>query len=656
MPMPTPISPRLPRCPRRPRPAHRITPAARAFLASCGVFVALGAAGVPVSARAFAQDAPPASLDGLAADALDERTLDNLVAWARLHGYLRHFNPSQWAWTTDMNALLRDGFAAVLPARTPAELAEALRTLMAPVGGASRVWATGDEAPPTPDLRAGARDEVGAVSAWRHEGFTPTMTQNGPMFSRRILHNITAHEALRYGMAPDHPYVVELPGGVTARVHHAAYVDRKGNVLPDPPPVSRVRREWPNDWDYTRAGERLAAVAEAWSLVQHFHPSIDRDAIGWERALRDGLRDALAASDRAGTLRAVQRMLAKLGDAQAEAWDPKEVAPGVPPLHAEMVEGAVVVTAVDGEAADLGVRVGDEIVSIDGVRTGDALAEWRARMGGATPEACDVRALLAALCGRPMSEIALEVRSPTGAVRKVVARRSRPAFVAVDDGSEPIRQIAPDIVYVDGSRATDEDILEQAKTVLQSPGVIVDLRSPFTDLGMPTLGWLVDAPAETSEQYVLTPVHPDFHEIIARRITTRVTPNPGRAMGKFVFLVGPQTRGDAEFAALTAQDFDLGFLVGTHTAGAAGRPADGVLPGGLRIQWTGLDVRAASGTEIFGRGVPPDVEAPRTRSAARAGQDPAVDAAVRLLNDHFESLRRDAQNAATQDAQPSPAP
>ena len=114
---------------------------------------------------------------------------------------------------------------------------------------------------------------------------------------------------------------------------------------------------------------------------------------------------------------------------------------------------------------------------------------------------------------------------------------------------------------------------------------------------------------------------------------------PANMMGKMVFLTGPATRGDSEFAVLTMLDYNLGVIVGERTAGAPAMAAIGVLPGGLEIAWTGIESRSLSGEEIFAHGVPPNVEAPRTRRPLAAGRDDAIDAAVRTLDEIFEAIR-----------------
>lgn len=254
--------------------------AARAIIASGGFLFA-------IASPALAQDQPPAttavSLNALQDDRITEELLDRLEAWTRLHGYIQFFHPSEWAWTTNMFEVARDGYTSVAGATDPATLAQALQRAAAPVGPSVQAWPADATPPEKPDMRRGAsREGVPAVIGWRHDGYTSTMQMRGPMFSRRIAVNATGREAIGYGFAPDNPYERTLAGGVRVRVPHALWVDKYGAVLPDPVPRTRLRRDWPNEWTYADASERLAAIGYAWNLAQHFHPSIDREEIGWD--------------------------------------------------------------------------------------------------------------------------------------------------------------------------------------------------------------------------------------------------------------------------------------------------------------------------------------------------------------------------------------
>lgn len=638
------------------RDTSRIAHAARALLAAGGILL-FGVAGPPLALgeTQAADAAQTISLDALRADDITDDLLDRLEAWTRLHGYIQLFHPSEWAWTTNMFEVARDGYTAVAGATDASSLAEAMQRAATPVGPSVQVWVADGPAPDRPDMRRGMhREGVTAVIGWRHEGYTPVMEMSGPMFSRRYAVNAAGREAVALGFAPDNPYERTLAGGVRVRVPHALWVDKRGNILPDPTPRTRLRRDWPNSWGYRSGAERLAAVGFAWNLVQHFHPAIDREQIGWDDALRDGLRDALLARSREETLAVVNRMLARLGDSQAEAWDPSQPPPYLPMIEAAIVDGELTVTRVESVVRqNLAIVPGDRIVSIDGEPSDRVLARWSGLLGGGRPESAAARAALAALSGPENSRVTLVVRTPGGRDREVTLHRFRPLTIAVDDeGKEPIREVSPGIYYVDGSRADDADVFRAGRTLLTAPAVIFDLRSPFTSLGMTTLGWLTDRDGRASEQFIHTPVHPDRTLVDVRTRDSRILANPAKMVGRMVFLTGPATRGDSEFAALTMRDFNLGFTVGERTSGSAAMTAKATLPGGLEMAWTGLESRSVRGDRVFGAGVAPDVEARPTRAALAEGRDEAIEAAVRALDAYFENLREEAAKRGDDGSEP----
>ena len=79
------------------------------------------------------------------------RGLENLVAFTRLLGYIRHFHPSDEATATDWDRFAVAGVLEAEPARDPADLANRLQKLFAPVAPTVRVFATGQAPPATPE-------------------------------------------------------------------------------------------------------------------------------------------------------------------------------------------------------------------------------------------------------------------------------------------------------------------------------------------------------------------------------------------------------------------------------------------------------------------------------------------------------------------------
>jgi hypothetical protein len=97
------------------------------------------------------------------------RGLENLRAFTRLLGYVRHFHPSDAAADADWDSVAIAGVRAVEPATSPEDLAHRLEEVFRPVGPTVRVFPTGKEAEAPASLKL--TDEAKAVVAWEHYGF-----------------------------------------------------------------------------------------------------------------------------------------------------------------------------------------------------------------------------------------------------------------------------------------------------------------------------------------------------------------------------------------------------------------------------------------------------------------------------------------------------
>src|SRR5688572_16264442 len=108
-------------------------------------------------------DEPARSLEG--------RALDNLVAFTRLLGYVRHFHPSDGAAALDWNAFAIDGVRAVEAASSAVELAGTLEDLFRPSAPTVQVFPTGKRPAPPAGLSPPKEAAALEVTAWRHIGF-----------------------------------------------------------------------------------------------------------------------------------------------------------------------------------------------------------------------------------------------------------------------------------------------------------------------------------------------------------------------------------------------------------------------------------------------------------------------------------------------------
>src|SRR5271157_1627131 len=96
--------------------------------------------------------------------------LQNVTAFTRLFGYVRYFHPSDQAAAANWEAFAVYGMGQVEGAQTPAELANTLQTLFAPIAPTVLVYPTGQTPPVPPALQPGSTTGLSVVR-WSYVGF-----------------------------------------------------------------------------------------------------------------------------------------------------------------------------------------------------------------------------------------------------------------------------------------------------------------------------------------------------------------------------------------------------------------------------------------------------------------------------------------------------
>jgi C-terminal processing protease CtpA/Prc len=101
--------------------------------------------------------------------------------------------------------------------------------------------------------------------------------------------------------------------------------------------------------------------------------------------------------------------------------------------------------------------------------------------------------------------------------------------------------------------------------------------------------------------------------------------------GKVVVLIDERAISQAEHTCLFLEAMTHAKFVGTPTNGANGDVTSVVLPGDIRVSFSGHDVRHADGRQLQRIGIQPDVRAEPTIQGIRSGRDEVLDAAVKYL-------------------------
>lgn len=553
------------------------------------------------------------------------RARDNLIAFARLYGYVRYFHPSQASPAADWSAIAVEGARRVEAAETPEALAHALRETFAGVAPTLRVFESSRSVPVTPVDRPWDSTGTG-VAYWNHYG---VRTSDAPNIYDSRLVIVPADQRPPEVPEPTQPHRLELPGGVMALV--------PGSLFVPLPADSAARSRRPvADAAIARfsAGDRavrFAAVIVAWNAVQHFYPYFEVHEVDWPGALRRALERAGADTDPDSFERTLKRMMAELRDGHAGANIQPWRAFGGPPFYARWIENRLVVTAVDSSLAGK-LAPGDVIVRVNGEPADRVLVRQDSLASGATPASVRFASTLTLLAGPPASDLVLEVQSAGAAPRTIEVRRTLQEPVAEPRPASGA-ELQPGIRYFDLTRANDSLFQALLPQLTSARGLVLDLRG-YPRVQPRSLRHLVGDTTRWGGRQMSIPtvLRPDRENMTFSFVNPWVIPPAvPRITGSIVFLTDERAGSYGESLLDLIEEHRLGVIVGSPSAGTNGNNNRFLVPGGYQVSFTGMRVVRHDGSRLHGVGVVPAVRVSPTIAGIRAGRDEVLEKGLEVL-------------------------
>jgi carboxyl-terminal processing protease len=393
---------------------------------------------------------------------------------------------------------------------------------------------------------------------------------------------------------------------------------------------------------------------QIWKTVRDKHWDPKLNGVDWQ-AVHDELRPKIEAAASMQEARDVMSgMLRRLkqthfGIVPGEAYNElnrkddagkSNPSDGDPGLDVRLVDGHALVTFVapDSPAAAMGVKLGWEILRIDGKELAPGLAKVRAALGSATlAELIETRSVIERMEG-PLDKT-VEIDFLDGNDRNVTLKlgRTGPRGTETVFGSLPplhfwvdAHKLQPDIGYVHFNMFFEPEAVEAAmkKTIAECRdcrGFIIDLRGNPGGVGgmaMGLAGWFTKQTG-----LILGTMY-----LRSTSIKFAVFPRPNPFGGALAILVDGCSASTSEIFAGGMQDLKRARVFGTHTAAAALPSMFTKLPNGDGFQYAIANYISEGGQPLEGTGVTPDREVKLTRHQLLEGQDPVLEAAVSWIH------------------------
>jgi len=392
---------------------------------------------------------------------------------------------------------------------------------------------------------------------------------------------------------------------------------------------------------------RLLALFRFWNVINYFYPYKNLTGFDWASLLPKYIPQFEADKTAAEYEFTVREMVTEIHDSHGGVQNAnvstQVIGNFMPPVVVRFVENQTVIVKVLDDK--LPVKAGDVVLTIDGETAGKR-RDFLARYSAASTEQALMRSVhYNLLRGQKDSTAKLTVRGADGAVRTVELPRSldrtdRRIFDADNRTTSVFTVLPSGFGYIDLDRLQNGEVDKMFETIKDAPAVIFDMR------GYPNgTAWSI-APRLTDK---ISPVAALFDNPLleAKNISnedyskganfTFGQPIPKREKGdvykgKIVMLIDEYAISQSEHTCLffeTARP-DITFI-GTPTTGANGDVTNLVLPGNIRVSFSGHSVRHADGRQLQRIGIQPTVKvAPSIRGIVE-GKDEILDAAIKFL-------------------------
>jgi C-terminal processing protease CtpA/Prc len=389
---------------------------------------------------------------------------------------------------------------------------------------------------------------------------------------------------------------------------------------------------------------RRVAAIKYWSTADAVVPTDQRipEAVAADALVQ--VFNAMAEADTPGRyIEALSRFTVALADTHAQltgrmAYD--HFGRGEVPIRLKRVEGRFLIVA---KATGLSLRsgsleVGDEVLQMDGLPMKVAIERRLPLVGGSTDAARERDVLRSLLRGPTGSSVELSVIGPSGGVRSVTLDRlaSKPLQQDVATGPH-YRRLADDVGYVDLVNLLPQQVDAMFDALGTCRALIVDVRG-YPEGAVRAMARRLNRDATSRgpifNQRVVSAFGPQQDNSEMVPVGSDATRRP--YAGKIVVLTSIEGQSHTEHSVLVLEAAAPITVVGEPTTGTNGDIAVDVLPGGVNVTMTTVDVRHADGMRLQRVGIQPHVVVHQTVAGIRSGRDEQLEAAQRLLS---ETLR-----------------
>lgn len=386
-------------------------------------------------------------------------------------------------------------------------------------------------------------------------------------------------------------------------------------------------------------GMYLLGLFRFWNIYEYYSPNVEITTEDWDVVLRNAIPSVAGAGDYRGYAKAIAEVVAKTGDAHSLVVD-KELflyyyyGKYFLPCDIKIIDDKVVVTQVRKSEKQL--QPGDVLLEIDGMSLQDRIEEQRKYH--ALPEQNKMLIQIKHLLLETKEEKA-EVQILRGTEIKTLQVNTLEYQYSYQNPIPNGRMESTNIGYMDPSSLEQGDLEKLMKELMDTDGIIVDLRYYPSTAIMYLLSEYIN-PTQEVFAYLGYPnqaMPGAFYnlEMMSGSGALKEQQNDIRTFaqysGKVILLMDEGSQSQSEFTIMSLRQAPNAIVVGNHSIGADGNVAVVHLPGNIRFGISGLGVYTPTGEQTQRCGLQPDIECYQTIEGILAGKDELIEKAIELI-------------------------
>lgn len=565
-----------------------------------------------------------------------EQTTKNIIAFAKLYGYVKYFHPSDEASSIDWNKFAIYGVKKVEKINNTDSLCEALNQLFQPIAPSICISKKPVDTQKLKELII-PPDTIGYhLVIWQHLGDgldynekKKGVYKSGKINPRTINYkpkngNVdTTCEIKMINKLISEGIFVTLP--ITLYKNMEGTYPKGNKVALDnlKTEMNLITESEPYQYLY------VADLLVIWNVFQHFYPYEDElDRVAWEKEFGKMTQKVYTCMSKAERMNVIEEFLSNVKDSHIYVMQTEHY--WCPPVKCILVNDTLIVQETKDSTSMI--KPGWVIKKIDGIDVSTQI-EFMKKHASYSNESSG-RNIIAhrILAGRKNSTLTLLFENGEQAILKRVLTIKD---LFSEQNKEPFRLISEGIVYVNLSGISEESMRIILPLLTKAKSVIFDLREYPDNNYRTLLPHLLNKNDSTKWMYIPLIVRPDYEGAIEYMSYGWSLEEKEPHIGaKCYFLVNGRTQSYGESYTGMVQGYKLGTIIGEQTAGTNGNVNFFTTPSHLTIRYTGMKVTKLDGSPQHCIGFIPDILIKPTKEGVKKQKDEVLEYTIKLAKEY----------------------